>query len=132
MLPVVLMLSASTFSAALLLFPRSSPSRGVAVGVGVGVGRGIASAIGDAAKQASATRTDVNIVFRFFINVFLLIVGFSVFESVRHSSLRAAQMCFHPVKRKSRLKPAKFFFAHRAAVKVASTVLAFGASKQAI
>src|SRR5438477_1542283 len=52
--PVVLMLSASTFSAALLLLPRSSPE-GVAVGVGVGVGRGAASAAGETAEQASAS-----------------------------------------------------------------------------
>ena len=45
----------------------------------------------------------------FFIDIFLLIVGFSVFESVRRSSLKAGQMCFCPIKRKSRLKPAKFF-----------------------
>jgi hypothetical protein len=40
----------------------------------VGVGTGLASAIGDAAKQASASRTDVNMIFRLFINVFLSIV----------------------------------------------------------
>jgi len=57
------MLSASTLSAALLLLPRSSPSGGVAVGVGVGVGTGLASAIGDEAKQASASRTDVSMMF---------------------------------------------------------------------
>jgi hypothetical protein len=61
--PVVLVLSASTCSAALLLFPRSSPSGGVAVGVGVGVGTGLASATGDAAKQANASRIDVNTIF---------------------------------------------------------------------
>jgi hypothetical protein len=47
--PVVLMLSASTFSAALLLLPRSSPD-----GVGVGVGVGLAIIAGEAAKQANA------------------------------------------------------------------------------
>src|SRR6266496_1842760 len=98
------MLSASTPSAALLVLPRSSE------GVGVGDGRA-ASAAGETAKQASASRTDVNMIFGFFINVFLLIVGFSVFESARRSSLRAAQMCFYSLKRKSRLKPAKFFIA---------------------
>src|SRR6266699_3680791 len=51
--PVVLMLSASTFSAALLLLPRSSPE-GVDVGVGVGCG-GVASATGEIADQASAS-----------------------------------------------------------------------------
>jgi hypothetical protein len=53
------MLSASTFSAALLLFPRSSPTGGVTVGVGVGVGTGLASAIGDTVKQASAAATSI-------------------------------------------------------------------------
>ena len=72
--PVVLKLSASTFSAALLPLPRSSPSDGVAVGVGVGVGAGLASAVGDAVKQASASRIDVNMIFGLFMNVFLLIV----------------------------------------------------------
>ena len=62
-IPVVPKLSASTFSAALLPLPRSSPSGGVAVGVGVGVGKGLASAMGDAVKQASASRTDVNMIF---------------------------------------------------------------------
>ena len=57
--PVVSMLSASTFSAALLLFPRSSPSGGVAVGVGVGVGCGLASDAGDTAKQASAAAMSI-------------------------------------------------------------------------
>src|SRR5207237_10533814 len=56
---VVLMLSASTFSAALVLLPRSSPE-GVAVGVGVGVGRGAASAAGETAEQASASATKAN------------------------------------------------------------------------
>src|SRR5437899_5214710 len=56
--PVVLTLSASTFSAALLLFRRSSPE-GVAVGVGVGVGRGAASASGETAEQASASAMKV-------------------------------------------------------------------------
>jgi hypothetical protein len=46
----------------------------VAVGVGVGVGKGLASAMGDAAEQTSASRTDVNIIFGLFMNVFLLIV----------------------------------------------------------
>src|SRR6266540_988817 len=54
--PVVLMLSASTFSAALLLFRRSSPE---GVGVGVGVGRGAASASGETAEQASASAMKV-------------------------------------------------------------------------
>ena len=60
--PVVFVFSASTCSAALLLFPRSSPSGGVAVGVGVGVGTGLASAAGDMAKQASVSRTEVNMI----------------------------------------------------------------------
>lgn len=48
--PLVLRFRASTFSAALLLFPRSSPA-----GVGVGVGVGFAIADGEMAGQASAT-----------------------------------------------------------------------------
>ena len=55
--PVVAMLSASTFSAALLLLPRSSLE-------GVGLGRGLpAVAVGESAKQAIASRTDVNMMF---------------------------------------------------------------------
>ena len=41
-------------------------------------------------------------------------------------------MCFHPVKRKSRLKPARFFLRTPRGCKSCSTVLAFRASKQAI
>src|SRR6266550_3891241 len=54
--PVVLMLSASTFSAALLLFRRSSPEGvgvGVGVGVGIGVRRGVASASGETNEQTT-------------------------------------------------------------------------------
>jgi hypothetical protein len=46
--------------------------------------------------------------------------------------LAPAQMCFHPVKRKSRLKPARFLFGELCGCKNAAIVLAFGASKQAI
>jgi hypothetical protein len=81
--PVVLRASASTFSAALLLFPRSSPSRGVAVGVGVGVGAGLASDNGDPVKEATASRTDVSIIFGLFIDVFLQLL--LLFVSARQS-----------------------------------------------
>jgi hypothetical protein len=40
--------------------------------------------------------------------------------------------CFHPVKRKSRLKPARFLFRELCGCKNTAIVLAFGALKQAI
>jgi hypothetical protein len=47
-----------------------------------------------------------------FIDVFsFYIFDFMLLHLSSASFLRAAQMCFCPVKRKSRLKPAKFFFA---------------------
>jgi hypothetical protein len=46
--------------------------------------------------------------------------------------LAPAQICFHPVKRKLRLKPARFLFRELCDCKNAAIVLAFGASKQAI
>src|SRR5882724_4967118 len=54
--PVVLKLSASTFSAALLPLPRSSDCC-------------LAWATGEIAKQQSTRRVVVNILFRFFINL---------------------------------------------------------------
>ena len=39
------------------------------------------------------------------------LLGFQCLYLRGTSSLRTAQMCFCPVKRKSRLKPAKFFIA---------------------
>src|SRR5205085_11871011 len=84
--PVVLMLSASTFSAALLLLPRSSPE-GVAVGVCVGVGRGAASAAGETAEQASASAMKANskwfrsrrteVLICVFMGVIAFLLGFS-------------------------------------------------------
>ena len=54
-----------------------------------------------------------------FIDIFpYCFFDFYVVSSTRRSSLRTAQMCFCPLKRKWWLKPAKFFFAQRVAVKV--------------
>src|SRR5207237_9241814 len=84
--PVVLMLSASTFSAALLLLPRSSPA-GFAVGVRVGVGRGAASAAGETEELASASAMKANskwfrsrrteVLICVFMGVIVFLFGFS-------------------------------------------------------
>jgi hypothetical protein len=50
----------------------------------------------------------------------------------RKTHERTPQNCFHPVKRKSRLKPARFLFGELCGCKNAAIVLTFGASKQAI
>src|SRR5438067_13903570 len=46
----------------------------------------------------------------FFIDVFPLVFGFFSCDILGNAFLAAAQKCFCPVKRKPRLKPARFFF----------------------
>jgi hypothetical protein len=66
-----------------------------------------------------------------FIDFSFWFFGFSVYICVG-LFLAAVQMCFCWVKRKPRPKPARFLFRELCGCKNPSTVLAFGASKQAI
>src|SRR5262245_16526631 len=107
-MPVVRLISASTFSAAALPLPRSSPAGvgvgvadgvgvgvagGVGVGVGVGLGRGLACAGGENARQANVSRTrrtayrrSDQLVGLFSCEVFILIIKGIGIQSSEESS----------------------------------------------